>query len=88
MTDTSGEDRTLHADSTPPSASDLDAHHVDVTAATSQFNELQRVLLLRSQQADSGSERTRSLSGKDLEKSADDDAEAFDLHAYLTSCND
>ena len=34
------------------------------------------------------SECTQSLNGKDLEKGADDEAEVFKLHAYLTSSND
>ncbi|KAM5536016.1 hypothetical protein V8D89_010274 [Ganoderma adspersum] len=87
MTDTPGDDRTLRGDATPLPAA-TDAHHVDITEATAQFNELQRVLSVRSQQADSESERTRSINGKDLEKDGNHDAEAFDLRAYLSSSND
>lgn len=85
MTDTPGDDRTLHGDATPLPAV-ADAHHVDITDATAQFNELQRVLSVRSQQA--ASERTQSTNGKDLEKGGNNDEEAFDLRAYLTSSND
>ena len=86
MTESPGDDRTLRGDATPLPAAD--AHHVNVIEATAQFNELQRVLSVRSQQADSESERTRSINGKDPEKGGSDDQETFDLREYLSSSND
>ena len=77
MADTPVDDRTLRGDATPLPGS----HHVDVAQAEAQFNELQRVLSIRSQQADS--ERTQSAHGKDLEKG--EPHEEFDLREYLSS---
>ncbi|KAI0673639.1 ABC-2 type transporter-domain-containing protein [Trametes maxima] len=79
MTDTPGDDRTLRGDATP-------SHHVNVADAEAQFNELQRVLSIRSQQA--ASERTeQSSADHDLEK-GEKREEGFDLRAYLTSSNE
>lgn len=77
MADTPADDRTLRGDATPLP----DSHHVDIAQAEAQFNELQRVLSIRSQQADS--ERTQSAHEKDVEKG--EPHEEFDLRSYLTS---
>ncbi|KAI0375499.1 hypothetical protein BV20DRAFT_1073696 [Pilatotrama ljubarskyi] len=82
MADTPGDDRTLRGDATPLP----DQHHVDIAAAEAQFNELQRVLSIRSQQA--GSEPTeRSATDHDIEK-GEKGEQPFDLRAYLASSND
>ncbi|RPD82151.1 hypothetical protein L226DRAFT_497300 [Lentinus tigrinus ALCF2SS1-7] len=77
MADTPADDRTLRGDATPLP----DSHHVDIAQAEAQFNELQRVLSIRSQQADS--ERTQSANEKDVEKG--EPHEEFDLREYLSS---
>ena len=80
MADTPGDNRTLRGDATPLP----DSHHVDIAQAEAQFNELQRVLSIRSQQAES--ERTQTANEKDVEKADLASSEApFDLRAYLTS---
>lgn len=78
MAETPGDDRTLRGDATPLP----DSHHVDVAQAEAQFNELQRVLSIRSQQADS--ESTQSAHGNDVEKGEKSEG-GFDLRTYLTS---
>lgn len=80
MADLTGDDRTLRGDATPLP----DSHHVDVAQAEAQFNELSRVLSIRSQQA--ASESTQSANEKDVEKGQRE--EGFDLRAYLTSSNE
>ncbi|KAI8981169.1 ABC-2 type transporter-domain-containing protein [Trametes punicea] len=83
MADTPGDDRTLSGDATPLP----DPHHVDVADAEAQFNELQRVLSIRSQQA--GSDSTdRPSTEPDLEAGEKRQEAGFDLRAYLTSSND
>ena len=81
MAEITGDDRTLRGDATPDPNVE---HHVNVAQAEAQFNELQRVLSIRSQQAES--ERTESPNEKDLEK-AENHQEGFDLRAYLASSN-
>ncbi len=82
MADTPGDDRTLRGDITPLP----DSHHVDIAGAEAQFNELQRVLSIRSLQG--ASEPTdRSSTERDPEK-GEKREEGFDLRAYLTSSND
>ena len=76
MAETPGDDRTLRGDATPLP----DSHHVDVAQAEAQFNELQRVLSIRSQQADS--ESTQSAHGNDVEKGEKSEG-GFDLRTYL-----
>ncbi|KAI0830812.1 ABC-2 type transporter-domain-containing protein [Trametes gibbosa] len=82
MADTPGDDRTLRGDATPLP----DSHHVNVADAAAQFNELQRVLSIRSLQG--GSENTdRSSTERDPEK-GETREKGFDLRAYLSSSND
>ncbi len=79
MADTPGDDRTLRGDATPLP----DSHHVDIAQAQSQFNELQRVLSIRSQQADSDRTPSPHEKAHDVEKGEKD--QTFDLRAYLSS---
>lgn len=63
-----------------------DSHHVDIANAQAHFNELERVLSIRSLQG--ASEPTdRSSTERDPEK-GEKREEGFDLRAYLTSSND
>lgn len=82
MADTPGDDRTLRGDATPLP----DSHHVNVADAEAHFNDLQRVLSIRSLQG--ASEPTdRSSTERDPEK-GEAREEGFDLRAYLSSSND
>ncbi|KAI0660568.1 ABC-2 type transporter-domain-containing protein [Cubamyces menziesii] len=84
MADSPGDDRTLRGDATP--LPDSEAHHINIADAEAQFNELERVLSIRSQQADSDRIEKPSKEG-DLE-AGERGEEPFDLRAYLSSSND
>lgn len=61
------------------------AHHVDVSSAERQFNELSRQLSIKKSSTTTASVETAQ--GKDVEKGAEEE-DNFDLREYLSSSND